>query len=119
MDGWMTGCSPAFFSSNVGNPHNPRDYVSPSNPRWGAHIARPSVSHGVFQLSPPSSGASWTPGQARQPLVTRLGHERIGEVHTHCQTAHQALLEGPLEGSWVSTPVQQLCGGIMEVGRVL
>jgi hypothetical protein len=37
----------------------------------------------------------------------------------HCQTAHQALLEGPLEGSWVSTPVQQLCGGIMEVGRVL
>lgn len=45
---------------------------------------------------------------------------QVGEgVQTHRQTAHQALLEGALEGSRVPTPVQQLRGGIVEVSRVL
>lgn len=48
-----------------------------------------------------------------------LWHVQVGRVRTHRQTAHQALLEGPLEGPWVSTPVQQLCGSIVKVGRVL
>lgn len=42
-----------------------------------------------------------------------------GHPDTHRQTAHQALLEGALEGSRVTTPVQELRGSIVEVGRVL
>lgn len=41
------------------------------------------------------------------------------EVKTHRQAAHEALLKGPLEGSRVSAPIQQLCSSIVEVGGVL
>lgn len=43
----------------------------------------------------------------------------VGEVRTHRQAAHEALLKGPLKGSRVSTPIQQLCSSIVEVGGVL
>lgn len=42
-----------------------------------------------------------------------------GKLKTHRQAAHEALLKGPLEGSRVSTPIQQLCSSIVEVGGVL
>lgn len=60
-------------------------------------------------------------GTHSQQSVAEVQVEPLLSCHptNHRQTAHQALLKGPLEGSRVSTPVQQLRGGIVEVGRVL
>lgn len=43
----------------------------------------------------------------------------VKRVETHRQAAHEALLKGPLEGSRISTPIQQLGSSIVEVGGVL
>lgn len=43
----------------------------------------------------------------------------VGEGKTHRQAAHEALFKWPLEGSRVSTPIQQLRSSIVEVGGVL
>lgn len=109
---------------------------------WGAHISLRAVSPhqtvfleavcwggGHTQRAVPSGDAvllsssvicslsdSWTGSRVpRRPPRVQWGRGR----QTHRQTAHQALLEGPLEGSRVPTPVQQLRGGIVEVSRVL
>ena len=86
----------------------------------GGHTEGPSLPAPAFlSLAPtlPPPYLHWTGAQV--PSCPPQVQAYAGRVQTHRQTAHQALLKGPLEGSRVSTPVQQLRGGIVEVGRVL
>lgn len=62
-------------------------------------------------------------------ICSTHGQESVAQVqvkpllgsHTadNRQAAHEALLKGPLKGSRVSAPIQQLCSSIVEVGGVL
>lgn len=106
-----TGC----FSISVRKLHNiPR--LPPYQTQGREHLQDQPAAWAVVPPPAPQTGGVWTGllvAHARFPVCW------VGEVETHRQAAHETLLKGPLEGSRVSTPIQQLCSSIVEVGGVL